>query len=209
MTIFIPKELKNWIKKSKPSEGDLLFVATIGIFAKMYGNKTFLEMDGNDIKSIIYDKQALLGISHLLRLQEEGVIQVINTVDGVESFRFHPDLKIGRRMLSNIEGENIEIKLKDSKAIGLCYYLLGRLAYVRVNGIEKQIEIIDNKYDASESTFGKSRAATIKKQAAKGKVSAARKYVRKKPIQNHKKTELRVIPHIYMEQLITKKKFIV
>jgi hypothetical protein len=206
MKIFIPKELKGWMKQYKPSEGDLLFVATIAIFAKMYGPKTFLEMEEGDVKSLIFDKPILLGNSHLVRLQKEGVIERITGLDGVESFRFNPKLQV-KRPVGNPDDGTITVTLKSQRAIGLCYYLLGRLAYIRVNGTSKEIVIIENKYDAAESKFGIAKAAVNKKMQAKGKVSTARKYVRKKPLADRKRSELNTIPHIYMQQVITKSTF--
>jgi hypothetical protein len=204
MTIFIPKECNTWLQDHKPTEGDLLFAATLTIFAKMYGTKTFIEMESDDVKSLIWDKEVLLGISHLVRLEAQGLIQVARGLEGVLTFRFHPDLKIKHTASANNDG-TIKIELKDPKTISLCYYLLGRLAFIRETGTQKDIVIYQNKYDASEGKHALNMAAVKKKHP--DMPTGKRKYVRKKPVENKAKTRLNVIPTIYMDQIITKKRF--
>lgn len=204
MTIFIPKECNTWLQDHKPTEGDLLFAATLTIFAKMYGTKTFIEMESDDVKSLIWDKEALLGISHLLRLEAQGLIQIARGLDEVVTFRFHPDLKIKHAASANNDG-TIKIELQDPKTISLCYYLLGRLGHVRENGTQKDIVIYPNKYDAIEGKHALNMEKVKKKHP--DMPTGKRKYVRKKPSQSKANSRLNVIPTIYMDQIITKKRF--
>jgi hypothetical protein len=204
MHIHIPKECSVWLKDHNPTEGDLLFAATLTLFAKLYGTKTFIEMEPEDIKHIIWDKPTLLGVTHLLRLQEQGLIQIVRGLDEVVTFRFNPDLKI-KHVASGGEDATIEIPLKEEKTMALCFYLLGRLAYIRVSGTRKDIVIIDNKYDAREG-----KVATVEKEKKKkhpDMPTGKRKYVRKAYQKHVTNSKLNTIPKIYMDQLTTKQHF--
>ncbi len=204
MTIYIPKALEGWLKEYKPTEGDLIFVAVTAIFAKMYGAKTFLEMESDDVKCIIWDKPVLYSINHLHRLADQGVIQVAKGLDYIETYRFNPSLQI-KRPASYENGEAIKIELKELKSIMVFSYLLGRLADIRVNENGSEFVVIhENIYPATEGRCAKAQAARKQKHPD---MKPKRHYVRKKPVQPAR-SYLNTIPHIYHHQLETKKQVI-
>lgn len=201
MQVFLPCELKNWLTTEKPSEGDILFIAAVSLFAGMTGVKTFQEWDSHDIKALLWDSNEIMAYTDTIRLKDQGVLEVIQGLQGLESFRLHPNLKVnGTKLLSR--KSSIAVDLKETKSIYLLGYLLGRLAHIRTNIIE---DIVVNRYPTAafmikekNPYYERKYGTGIRKEYRISEEKLAKDEEKRKA-----STMVNVIPLIYMKSLTT------
>ena len=137
MILSLPAPLKPWIDEHKPTDHEMVFLAAMHAFARMYGVETYQEWNSADVKSMA-KPNTTISMTYLTRLKEQGIIEIVNGLDESVTIRFTKGLIPN----SSINTNTIKHTLTDIDAIITFSYFLGRIAHIN----QESDHIVNNVY---------------------------------------------------------------
>jgi hypothetical protein len=126
MRIAIPIGYKSWYEEGNPTDGEVLFIAAVAIFARLIGVKTYQQWHTQDIRSIIRPqaKGQVPGKILARDLAAQGVLEYMKDIDGVETIRLDQHSGITEyNLFTNV----FEVKITDVNCIMAFSFFLGRV----------------------------------------------------------------------------------
>lgn len=134
MTVYIPNCFEDWVKEDNPTEGELMLVAAMTIFANIYGPYVYQGWEAPDVKNFIWDvTEKTPSSTHITTIVQKYVdLGIIDTakfaIDSEVSMKlaFEGKLKKGKTLISHTSVFPVE--LKELKSMLIFSYFLGRIA---------------------------------------------------------------------------------
>jgi hypothetical protein len=135
MKVYIPNCFDNWLKEENPTEGEVMLIAAMTIFANIYGPYTYQGWEAQDLKNIIWDiteKTAnnTQASSIIKKYVDYGIIESANFGLDVEvAMRLNVGGKLKAHQKSLISHKSVtEVEINDVRSIMIFSYFLGRIA---------------------------------------------------------------------------------
>lgn len=122
--IWLPSFCKDWLK-TKPTEGDILVMAAISVFADALGSHVYQEWEGPDLKCLNWTYEDMQITRMLNRLEDAGLIETMRGIDYHESIRLSEVAMEKKRVVFGSDAIGVKVS---SKSQIIWAYFLGRTA---------------------------------------------------------------------------------
>lgn len=153
MRIALPTQLKEWYDDFKPTDGDVVYVSAVTLFARLFGVKTYQEWVTGDIRSLMRPKKrGQVPAKILVRdLEAQGALEYFRGLDDVETVRLNQDLGIKDM---NLFDDVFYVTITEEECIMAYSFFMGRMVDIHDGTEIKEMKIAPKIKANGEPTVG-------------------------------------------------------